>query len=216
MWSRTVARNAATALAVAGTLSLLTACGSSSGPESVAASTSKEQLLAKANAGHPVPSGTSAEDFALRDQLGATVRLSGQRGKVTLLTFLYTHCVDVCPLIADQLNAVLRQLGPARKQARVLAVSVDPRYDTRQAVTQFVREHRLLPEFRYLRGTAAQLKPVWQAYNVLVISKSPDLMAHTASITLIDQGGRPRFVYPSTAGAQDILPDALQLLRTSS
>ena len=42
---------------------------------------------------------------------GKIVRLSGQRGRVVLLTFLYTRCPDVCPLLAANLNAVLRSLG---------------------------------------------------------------------------------------------------------
>jgi protein SCO1/2 len=149
----------------------------------------------------------------LRDQHGELVRLSDQRGGVTILTFLYTHCVDVCPLIATQLNAVLRDLGSDRTRTRVLAVSVDPRYDTRKAIRQFVAERRLLPEFHYLHGTAAELKPVWQAYNILVVPKNPDVMAHTASITLIDRSGKARIVYPATATATDILPSAKRLLR---
>ena len=53
----------------------------------------------------------AAQDFALRDYHGKIVRLSGQRGRVVLLTFLYTRCPDVCPLLAANLNAVLRSLA---------------------------------------------------------------------------------------------------------
>jgi len=46
------------------------------------------------------------------------------------------------------------------------------------------------------------------------VPKNPDVMAHTASITLIDRHGRPRIVYPATATAQDILPAVKRLLRS--
>ena len=92
-------------------------------------------------------------DFALHDQHGGVVRLSKLHGKVVLLTFLYTHCPDVCPLTAANLNSVLTQLGLARKDVVVLAVSVDPKGDTPAAVNAFVRSHRLRPQFHYLTGT---------------------------------------------------------------
>ena len=56
--------------------------------------------------------------FALRDQDGQLVRLAGQHGKVALITFLYTHCPDLCPLTAQNLNDVLRSLGPKRRDLR--------------------------------------------------------------------------------------------------
>jgi protein SCO1/2 len=86
------------------------------------------------------------------------VSLANERGHVVLLTFLYTHCPDVCPLTAARLNATLAALGSQRTRVRVLAISVDPAGDTHVAVQRFVREHRLLPQFRYLTGPPTTLK----------------------------------------------------------
>jgi protein SCO1/2 len=146
-------------------------------------------------------------DFTLPDQNGHEVRLSAARGKLTLITFLYTECKDVCPLTAGNLNTVLRQFGPNRKYLRVLAVSVDPRGDTPKAVQKFVREHRLLPEFHYLRGSAAQLQPVWQAYNVTSIRRKAGDVDHTLYTLLIDRKGRGRVLYDATALPREIVHD---------
>jgi protein SCO1/2 len=203
-------RKAATIAAAIAAVTLLAGCGGSS--EGNAA---RPHATASASSpGQTVPGEAVAADFALRDQRGRLVRLSDNRGGITLVTFLYTHCVDVCPLIATELNGVLRGLGARRDDARVLAVSVDPRFDTAAAVDRLVRERHLLPQFHYLRGTPAQLKPIWQAYNILVVPKNPDVMAHTASITLIDGKGRARLVYSATATTREILPDASRLLRS--
>ena len=51
----------------------------------------------------------TAPNFALHDQDGRTVTVAGQRGHWTVVTFLYTKCPDVCPLIAASLNGALRQ-----------------------------------------------------------------------------------------------------------
>jgi len=203
-------RRAAPIAATAAAVTLLVGCGGSSEREALGPQTTESA----SSSGQKVPAGTVAADFVLRDQNRRLVRLSDRGGGLTILTFLYTHCVDVCPLIATQLNEVLRGAGARSAHVRVLAVSVDPRFDTQAAVTQFVRERHLVPQFHYLRGTAAQLKPIWQSYNILVVPKNPDVMAHTASITLIDSDGRARIVYPATATAQDILPDVERLLRS--
>jgi protein SCO1/2 len=152
-----------------------------------------------------------APGFALRDQSGRLVRLSDLRGKYVVVTFLYTHCPDVCPLIADHLNQLLVRLGPERARIRVIAVSVDPARDTPAAARSFARAHRLLPQFRYLVGTRKQLAPVWRAYHVGVTT-SGDTVNHSTYQFLIDPRGRLRLLYDAQVKAADILHD-LRVLR---
>jgi len=158
-------------------------------------------------AGARWPGGTKAADFALRDQEGRIVRLSAQRGRFVIVTFLYTRCPDVCPLIAGQLNEALRELGPRRRGVRVLAVSVDPQGDTPAAVRGFARVHRLLPQFRYLIGTRAQLARVWRAYYVSPQPVGRGASLHSAYELLIDRSGRPRLSYDAHVKAQDVVHD---------
>lgn len=163
--------------------------------------------------GTPVPGTPPAPDFTLVDQAGARVSLSQQRGRLVLLTFLYTHCPDVCPLIAQNLNTVLRRLPPAQAaKVRVLAVSVDPVGDTPQSVRAFVRRHRLVPGFRYLIGSRSQLERVWGAYHVAAQPIGANLSEHTAATYLIGVDGRERLLYSSLATPADIEHDIRELL----
>src|SRR5215467_5160741 len=41
---------------------------------------------------------TPAPNFQLEDQFGNATSLAQFKGKPVVLTFLYTHCPDVCPL----------------------------------------------------------------------------------------------------------------------
>ena len=87
-----------------------------------------------------------------------------------MMTFLYTWCPDVCPLIAGNLNTALR--SPTAKQAglRVLSVSVDPKRDTPAAVAQ-VRPRPPAAADVPLGCSARQRSSaqVWRAYKIVVM-----------------------------------------------
>jgi protein SCO1/2 len=184
---------------VIGVVAILAGCGGSGKPAT--------EFPASPYAGSRWP-GPSPPDFALRDQAGRLVRLSAQKGNFVVVTFLYTRCPDVCPLIATQLNDALRHLGHKRSAVRVLAVSVDPKGDTPAAVRRYVRSRRLLPEFRYLVGTRSQLAPIWRSWHVAVgANLSRTYSFHSAYELLFDRSGRARLLYSSDVKAGDVLHD---------
>ncbi len=167
----------------------------------------------------PVP----AYDFHLPDQDGRTVSLSDLRGKVVALTFLYTHCPDVCPLIVDTLHQVHRQLGDLAGRVAFVAVSVDPSGDTPAALREFLATHHMQHELTYLRGSLAQLRPVWSHYFVESDAKdvhpgaagaSPPTaqqVGHTAVLYVIDPEGKIDVFLPANFDPKDLLTD-LRLL----
>jgi protein SCO1 len=162
--------------------------------------------------GHAVT--TPAPDFTLRDARGQEVSLSSQRGKLVLITFLYTNCPDVCPLIAENLNRALRQLGPERSEVRVLAVSVDPKGDTAKAVRAYEKLHHLVPEFRYLVGSRKELAAVWAEYKVTAVASDPELVDHVAYTLLVDRSGKGRVLYGSSVRSAQVAHDLRVLLAT--
>jgi protein SCO1/2 len=187
-------------------VTVVAGCGGTATPK-VGTPTTKPARFA----GNPVTPIRKAPPIALEDAWGRPVTLAAQRGRWVLLTFLYVHCPDVCPLIAQNLNAALRQLGPRRSRVRVLAVSVDPKGDTPAAVKRYVAQRGLLPQFRYLIGTRAKLSPVWAAYHVLAVSQQPGVVDHVAYTALIDPRGRMRLLYDAQVKARQVVHD-LRLL----
>lgn len=151
--------------------------------------------------------GVRASNFVLRDQRGRKVSLTAERGRFVVLTFLYTHCQDVCPLIATQLNQALAHLGRARSHVRVLAISVDPKGDTPRPVRRFIHVHHLLSQFRYLTGTRTQLAPIWRAYHVAATPLPDGQIDHSAYELLLDRNGKPQVIYTSTVKAGQIVHD---------
>jgi protein SCO1/2 len=148
-----------------------------------------------------------APDFRLADQSGRRVTVAGQRGHWLVVTFLYTRCPDVCPLIAANLNGALRSAAGRRAGLRVFAVSVDPRRDTPAAVRAYVAEHRLVPAFHYLSGSAAELRPVWRAYHVAARPGPSGTVAHSSFELLVDPQGRLRVLYDATVKTAQVVHD---------
>jgi protein SCO1 len=149
--------------------------------------------------------------FVLTDSLGRRVRLSQYRGKAVLLTFIYTHCPDVCPLIVSNLrNAVLR-LGSRASKVQIVAVSVDPRGDTPATVKAFLAAHEMTGRMEYLIGSFKELAPVWREYGVQV-EASPDrrenTVGHSAFMYGITGRGFVLVLYPATFDPAWIVHDS--------
>jgi protein SCO1/2 len=153
-----------------------------------------------------------AADFRLRDQHGRVVQLSAQRGRVVLLTFLYTSCPDVCPLTAAKLGLAARNLGPLARRLRIIAVSVDPENDTKANVAHFVSRLQLPSQFHYLTGSRKELQPVWQSYNVLVERRNLERIDHSVPLVVIDAQGRPREYFAESVTPAAIAHDVRALL----
>jgi protein SCO1/2 len=151
-----------------------------------------------------------APPISLHDDQGHVVHLSDFRGKWVAVAFLYTHCPDVCPLIAQNLNAALTKAP----DLRVVAVSVDPKGDTPAAVRAFSRSHELVERFHYLIGTRSQLQPVWHAYHVAAAPGPAKTVEHSAFELLIDPKGHERAYYDARVRAADVLHDLKQLRGT--
>jgi protein SCO1/2 len=154
-----------------------------------------------------------APPIQLHDYLGKPVTLAGYRGKAVLVTFLYTHCPDVCPLIASNLGVALKLLGPRASQAQVIAISVDPGGDTPGSVARFLRAHQMLGRMEYLIGSPSQLARTWAAWSVGSTRElgQPDLVAHSALVYGISASGRLTTLYPASFEPAQIVHDVPKL-----
>lgn len=148
------------------------------------------------------PKSMPAPDFTLQDQDGKPVSVSALRGQVLAITFLDSHCKQLCPLAGDQLGQAQRMLGPAAKLS-LLVVSVAPSTDTPDSERAFAATHHWTGEWHWLTGTPAQLAQVWEAYSIAVQPSSDDII-HSTVVYLVDKNG---FQRAGWAGA--IEPDLL-------
>jgi cytochrome oxidase Cu insertion factor (SCO1/SenC/PrrC family) len=142
--------------------------------------------------GSEAPAAIRIPKLALRDVVDRRiVRTEGLRGGVVLVTFLDTDCTEQCPIIASQIGRALALLGDdEQSRTAALAISVNPEIDTRSSVVRFLRRHRVLGDVRYLSGSIAQLRPVWEAFQIVSAYETGDADIHSAGVRLFDPRGR--------------------------
>jgi protein SCO1/2 len=159
-----------------------------------------------------------APDLALTDQNGQPFRLSEQTGKLVFLFFGYTSCPDVCPTTLAQLKQVRTMLGDRADRVEFVFITVDPERDTPERLRSYLATFD--PSFVGLTGTIDELEEAWQAYGVYR-QKQPGtgsnyVVDHSARIYLVDARGNLRLSYPYDILPDELLEDALYLLREKS
>jgi protein SCO1/2 len=150
-----------------------------------------------------------AAPLALHDSLGRPVDLREYRGKAVLLTFIYTHCPDVCPLIVSHLKTAQALLGPKAKGLQIIAVSTDPRGDTPKTVAAFLKAHGMNGRMEYLIGSRKELGHVWKDWNIVAkpAKAGRDLVEHSALIYGISANGKVTTLYPANFNPSQIVHD---------
>ncbi len=151
----------------------------------------------------------AAPELKLKNYLGEPVDLAEYKGKAVLLTFIYTHCPDVCPLIVSHLKTAQAELGEKAKDMQIIAVSTDPKGDTPKTVKAFLGEHGMTGKMQYLIGNRAELGHVWTDWNIVAqpAKAGRDLVEHSALIYGIAADGKVTTLYPANFDPAQIVHD---------
>jgi len=136
------------------------------------------------------PPEARAPDFRLRDQDGRPVAMADYRGRTVVMTFVYSTCEDTCPGQVQSIRGALDRLG---RDVPVLAVSVDPRNDTRARARRFLLEQHVTGRMRFVLGSERELAPVWRGYG---IAPQRGKLDHSAYVVLVDRDGLQRIGFP--------------------
>jgi len=140
--------------------------------------------------GGSMPPGVHAPQFTLTDQDGRRVSMADYRGKRVVVTYLYTHCKESCPIQAQMIRGALDDLG---HDIPALAVSVDPFRDTRASARAFLRKAKMTGRMRFVLGTRRQLQPLYRGFAIQPQLRDSE---HQAFITLVDKKGLQRVAVP--------------------
>jgi protein SCO1 len=136
-------------------------------------------------------------NFKLTDQDGKPFVFASARGKMVLVTFVFTTCPDVCPLFTANFAAIQRQLQEKKiKDFVLLTITTDPERDTAKVLKDYAGRFKAdFSSWSFLTGTRTELSRVWKIFGVNVNKTDSGQVQHTSFTTLIDRQGRRRVDY---------------------
>lgn len=152
-------------------------------------------------------------EFSLVNHTGRAVTEDDYAGHWQLVFFGFTHCPDICPTTLAYMGNVLDLLGEKADRVAPLFVTVDPKRDTPEVLSEYVAAFH--PRITGLTGTDVQVAAAAEAFKVyyerLEDERAPDgyLMAHAGHIYLMRPDGRFEAVFlegdqPPEALAEEI------------
>jgi protein SCO1/2 len=140
-----------------------------------------------------------APQFSLTNVNGAKVRSAQLRGSVIVLTFMYTHCSSLCPLVTEKMKKIADRLGTEGllgHGARLVSISFDPARDTPRWLKTYSESAEVDPSrWMFLSGTPDQTATLLKQYDFAAIPEPTGDYEHVSRIYLIDSGGRIRQIY---------------------
>jgi len=159
---------------------------------------------------------SAVPDFTLVNQDGKSFQFAKARGKLVLVTFVYTTCPDLCPLLTAKFAAIQRALDEKKQEDYLLlSITTDPEHDTPRALKIYAHNYKAdFAHWFFLTGSRDQLAKVWNAFGVTVKMSSGGQIQHTTLTTLIDAQGKRRFDYYTDKWEEkEILKDMTSLGR---
>jgi protein SCO1 len=154
-------------------------------------------------------------ELKLTDHTGKPRSLADFRGKVVAVFFGYTQCPDVCPTTLSDMANAMQVLGADAQRVQVLFVTVDPKRDTPELLSQYVPAFN--PNFLGLYGDAAATAKVTKDFKIYAQERAGAqagtyTMDHSAQTLVFDREGRLRLLFPYGLEAAKIAADLKVLL----
>ena len=112
-------------------------------------------------------------EFSLVDQDGNPADQSIFDGQVTVLSFVFTHCVLVCPMLTGRMYEQYENL--AGTNVRFVSISVDPVHDTPQRLREYAASFGVdHSRWRFLTGDPETIRRIASESLKFDISDDPD------------------------------------------
>ena len=143
-------------------------------------------------------SSSSVGNFTLTDQNNSEMKFTDMTQDIVVVSFLFTRCTDVCPIITQNLKMVQQQIpDEIADEVGFVSITLDPRFDTPEVLTDYMELHGV--EWPHLTGTSTELADVWARFGMAVeeIVTDPhddnasdmDGQVHNSSVVYTNENG---------------------------
>lgn len=141
------------------------------------------------------------------------------KGKVLVVSYIYTNCPDICHMTSKKLNKLKAEFDSnAKKEIAFVSVTFDPTRDTPQILSEHMKKMKLDTENWYF--VTGRRDRVYETLEVAGINPVPDefkskdsyTFNHRDRISLVDRDGQIRKHYKGSEFNQQELEGDIKTL----
>ncbi len=115
--------------------------------------------------------------FELTNQSGQRIHSADLKGKLLLISLIYTRCPDICPITTIEMRSLqdrLRTEGMLGSDALLLSISVDPEHDTPAVLAEYAKQFNVdTTSWHFLTGSPDYVRKVVVEGLMLGYDKAP-------------------------------------------
>lgn len=167
---------------------------------------------------HMPSPGEEVPDFAFTNQDGKPISVRQFRGKVLIVTFIYTRCPfpEFCPRMSSNFAEIYKQMSSNTQLAdtQLLSISFDPEHDTPKVLREYgmsVAHTRDATLFRRWQFAAPKSAGVPKIADFFALTVKPDggTITHNLSTAVIGPNGKiVKWYHGGDWQVSDLIKDA--------
>lgn len=124
------------------------------------------------------------------NQHGDTLQLADLKGKIPVVSMVFTRCTFACPRIVGDMQAIEKQIPDDKKdQVVFVLVSFDSERDNTPELKQFTRQMKLGDNWQVLHGDEESVRELSMLLDVKYKKQDNGDFTHSSSIALLDTEG---------------------------
>jgi len=173
---------------------------------------------------HIPTAGDAVPDFRLTNQNGHAIHIAQFKGRVLLLTFVYTRCPlpDYCIRMSRnfaQIDKALQADPALYAKTHLLSISFDPKVDTPAVLKSYGETYiggdaqRAFAHWDFAVPPARELAELTQFFDVGITPGEGGTLTHSLSTALIGKDGKVRAWYPTNEWTPD---DVLAAMKSAA
>ena len=88
-------------------------------------------------------------------------------GRPVMAQFIFSTCPTICPVMSAVFATVREELGPERKNLRMVSFTIDPEHDTPEVLGKYAKLFDADEEWFFLTGSFSDITTVQRAFGNL-------------------------------------------------
>lgn len=127
-------------------------------------------------------------DINLYDQNGKTIKWESLKGKVSVISMIFTSCKNACPMIIENLKNIQEEIHDKVPDVQFVLISFDPN-DTPSLLLKFSQENSMDTTWKLVTGKEEDIRSLSMLLDITYQKVSTGNFSHSNAIIILDPLG---------------------------